>query len=111
MEVNADYASQLYIIEGVITIFVGLLIVFVLPDFPQNWSLLSPEMKHVAVRRMAIDAAEADIDEPGGMSQLQGVKLAFTDPKTYILAIGYHGKPLLPLPSPDIPLLRVRETL
>jgi len=46
-------------------------------------------MKRVANRRLAIDAAEADIDMPGGMSQLHGMKLAFTDPKTYILAIGY----------------------
>lgn len=41
-------------------------------------------MKRVAVRRLAIDAAEADVDEAGGMSQLKGMKLAFTDPKTYI---------------------------
>jgi len=70
---------------------VGLLIIFVLPDFPHTWKLLSPEMRHVANRRMAIDAAEADVDVGGGMSQLQGIKLAFSDPKTYILAIGYHG--------------------
>lgn len=75
-----------------ITIFVGIIIVLLLPDFPQTWSLLTPEMKHVANRRLALDAADADVDEPGGMSQLQGIKLAFTDPKTYILAIAYHGK-------------------
>lgn len=40
---------------------------------------------------MALDAAEADIDTGGGMSQLTGVKAAFLDPKTYILAIAYHG--------------------
>lgn len=48
-------------------------------------------MKHVANRRMALDAAEADVDTGGGMSQLTGVKAAFLDPKTYILAIAYHG--------------------
>lgn len=48
-------------------------------------------MKHVANRRLAIDAAEADVDEAGGMSQIKGMKLAFTDPKTYLLAIAYHG--------------------
>lgn len=48
-------------------------------------------MKHVANRRLAIDAAEADVDIGGGMSQIQGIKLAFLDPKTYVLAIAYHG--------------------
>ena len=79
----------LYIIEGTITIAIGLIIMVILPDFPDTWKSLSPEMKHIANRRLAIDAAEADVDLPGGMSQLTGLKLAFTDPKTYILAIGY----------------------
>lgn len=35
----------------------------------------------MANRRMASDGSEADIDEEGGMSQIRGLKLAFTDPK------------------------------
>jgi len=46
-------------------------------------------MKNVANRRLAIEAAEADVDEAGGMSQIKGMKLAFQDSKTYILAIAY----------------------
>ncbi|KAL1954199.1 hypothetical protein VTO42DRAFT_1515 [Malbranchea cinnamomea] len=79
----------LYIIEGVITIAIGIVVCLVLPDFPDTWKLLSPELKHVANRRLAIEAAEADVDEAGGMSQLNGLKLAMTDPKTYILALAY----------------------
>jgi hypothetical protein len=79
----------LYIVEGSITITIGLIITVVLPDFPHTWKRLSPEMKHVANRRLAIEAAEADIDEAGGMSQLRGFKLAMTDKKTYILALAY----------------------
>jgi hypothetical protein len=79
----------LYIIEGSITVAVGIVIVFVLPDFPDTWRLLSPELKRVANRRLAIEAAEADIDEAGGMSQIKGLKLALTDPKTYVLALAY----------------------
>ncbi|KAF2772476.1 MFS general substrate transporter [Teratosphaeria nubilosa] len=82
----------LYIIEGAITMFIGIIIVFVLPDFPHTWKALSPEMKAVANRRMALDASEVDLDEAGSMSQLKGMKLAFTDPKTYLLAIAYHGQ-------------------
>lgn len=67
------------------------MVAFVLPDFPNNWRALSPEMKHVANRRLAIEAAEADVDEAGGMSQWRGIKAAFSDPKTYILALAYHG--------------------
>lgn len=81
----------LYIIEGAITMAVGIVIMFVLPDFPDTWRALSPEMKHVANRRLAIEAAEADVDVGGAMSQVTGIKLALTDPKTYVLALGYHG--------------------
>ncbi|KAE8356817.1 major facilitator superfamily domain-containing protein [Aspergillus coremiiformis] len=79
----------LYIIEGSITMVVGLTVAVLLPDFPDTWKLLSPEMKHVANRRLAIEAAEADIDEAGKMSQVKGLKLAFSDIKTYALAIAY----------------------
>jgi hypothetical protein len=57
------------------------LVCVVLPDFPDTWKRLSPELKHVANRRMAIDAAEADVDVGGAMTHLKGAKLAFTDPK------------------------------
>ena len=79
----------LYIVEGTITCVVGLAIMFVLPDFPHTWKRLTPEMKHIANRRLAIEAAEADVDEAGAMSQLKGFKLAMTDSKTYILALAY----------------------
>ncbi|KAF4554628.1 MFS-type transporter-like protein 1 [Elsinoe fawcettii] len=82
----------LYIVEGAITVFFGICVVFVLPDFPDTWTKLSDEERHVANRRLAIEAAEADIDEKGGMSQLKGIKLALTDPKTYLLALAYHGQ-------------------
>jgi hypothetical protein len=67
------------------------LVALVLPDFPDTWAAFSPEMKRVANRRLAIDAAEADVDEVGGMSQIKGMKLAFQDPKTYMLALAYMG--------------------
>jgi len=59
----------------------------VLPDFPDTWKALSEEERHVATRRLAIDAAEVDVDEDQGMGQLRGIKLALTDPKTYLLAV------------------------
>lgn len=58
----------------------------ILPDFPDTWKALSPEMKAIANHRLALDAAEADIDT---MSQMTGLKLALKDPKTYIIALIY----------------------
>lgn len=79
----------LYIIEGSITMAVGLTIMVILPDFPDTWKALSPQEKHIANRRLAVEAAEADQDEAGAMTQIKGMKLAFTDSKTYVLAFAY----------------------
>jgi MFS family permease len=56
----------LYIIEGSITCFIGLVICFLLPDFPETWRALSEEKQAVFLRRQAIEAAEADVDDAGG---------------------------------------------
>ncbi|KAL2857254.1 major facilitator superfamily domain-containing protein [Aspergillus pseudoustus] len=79
----------LYIIEGAITVFIGLGVCVLLPDFPENWRGLPEEMRHVAKKRLAIEARQADVDAGTGMSQMEGLKLAFKDPKTYALAIAY----------------------
>ena len=55
---NAHKSHRLYIIEGTITVAIGIVICMVLPDFPDTWRALSPEMKRVANRRLAIEAAE-----------------------------------------------------
>lgn len=46
-------------------------------------------MKAVANRRLAIEASEADEDEAGVAAQINGLKLAMKDKKTYILALAY----------------------
>lgn len=61
----------LYIIEGAITIAVGIAVMLFLPDFPSTWKRLSEEERHVANRRLAIEAADADVDEAGKMSQIR----------------------------------------
>lgn len=67
-----------------ITIFVGIAVTFILPDFPETWSSLSPELRSVATKRMAMDAAKADVDVGGRSSVWNGFKMAFTDPKVSI---------------------------
>ncbi|KAK3117172.1 hypothetical protein LTR53_001751 [Teratosphaeriaceae sp. CCFEE 6253] len=99
----------LYIIEGVITVAVGIAVCFILPDFPDTWKKLAPELRHVANRRMAIDGAEADVDVGGKMAYVTGAKLAFTDPKVakirffdFFLADDHPDLPA----CPHVPLLR-----
>ncbi|KAF6803029.1 major facilitator superfamily transporter [Colletotrichum musicola] len=99
----------LYILEGAITVVAGIAVCIFLPDFPQNWRALTPEMQHVGVlfvkwnpsdhqltaypanRRMALEAAEDDTDEAGVTSQLKGLKLCVTDVKVWIFALIYMG--------------------
>lgn len=80
----------LYIIEGAITITVGLVICVILPDFPEDWKMLSAEMRSVASRRLAVDTTEVDADENGTKGQIEGLKQAMCDIKTYLLAIAFH---------------------
>ena len=82
----------LYIIEGSITVFLGILVCLVLPDFPETWKALDPQERALAVKRLAMEAAEADTDEADKMSHVRGIKLAMTDPKTYIIAVAYHAQ-------------------
>ncbi|RFU23667.1 hypothetical protein B7463_g12671, partial [Scytalidium lignicola] len=79
----------LYIIEGSTTCFIGLIICFLLPDFPDTWRSFQEEQQAVALRRLAIEAAEADVDEAGGMSQIAGLKMAASDIKTWGFAFAY----------------------
>ena len=74
-----------------VTVIAGALVCIFLPDFPQNWRALSPELKHIANRRLALEAAEADSDDGDAKSQLHGLKLCVTDPKVWILTFMYMG--------------------
>ncbi|KAH7347450.1 MFS transporter-like protein [Plectosphaerella cucumerina] len=81
----------LYIVEGAVTVLAGVIVCLFLPDFPENWRALTPEMKHVANRRLALEAAEADADDGAASSQLHGLKLCVTDPKVWLFAFIYMG--------------------
>ena len=81
----------LYILEGVVTVATGIVICLVLPDFPETWRALTPEMRRIAERRLAMDAAESDVDVGGAKAQINGLKQALRDPKVWILTIAYHA--------------------
>lgn len=46
---NISAWRWLYIIEGAITVLFGIIVCFLLPDFPETWRGLTPEQKHVGM--------------------------------------------------------------
>ncbi|KDQ55120.1 hypothetical protein JAAARDRAFT_60082 [Jaapia argillacea MUCL 33604] len=76
----------LFYIEGAITMSVGFLAMWSLPDFPHNTRWLSPAERRLAQVRLAEDAGEADEDSLAE-SFMEGMRMALRDPKTYFLAL------------------------
>lgn len=76
----------LFFIEGAISIFIGILAIFILPDYPHNTRWLTPAQLRLAQVRLAEDAGEAD-EDAAGESAFVGLKLALKDPKVGIFAI------------------------
>jgi MFS family permease len=74
----------LFIIEAGITVFVALCAILILPDFPHNTKFLSAEERAIAVHRLQEVNGSRDT-ERGGV--LQGVRMAVTDYKVWLLAL------------------------
>ncbi|KAI8629922.1 major facilitator superfamily domain-containing protein [Xylariaceae sp. FL1651] len=78
----------LFIIEGVITVGVAFIAIFILPNFPRTTKWLSEEEKALAIWRLEEDIGEDDwIDGAQQQSLFHGAKLAFADMKTYVLLV------------------------
>ncbi|KAH8115403.1 MFS general substrate transporter [Phellopilus nigrolimitatus] len=75
----------LFFVEGAITISIGFLSIWVLPDYPNNTRWLSNAERHLAQVRLAEDAGEADLDCAGD-SMWSGFKMACQDIKTPFFA-------------------------
>ena len=75
----------LFIIEGVITIFIAFIAYFVLPNFPRTTSWLTEEERQLAVWRLDEDIGEDDWVGSGPQTFFHGMKLAFQDIKMWIL--------------------------
>ncbi|KAM6503146.1 Major facilitator superfamily domain containing protein [Amanita muscaria] len=71
----------LFLIEGSLTIFVAIVSIFVLPDFPMTTRWLSPQERALALKRMEEDTGVGD--EGDG----NGIWLAITDWKLWWLAV------------------------
>lgn len=75
----------LFIIEGVITVGISFIALFVLPDFPRTTTWLTEEEKALAIWRLEEDIGEDDWIDSEHQSLWLGAKQAFADIKTWVL--------------------------
>lgn len=75
----------LFIIEGVITIFIAFIAFFILPNFPRTTSWLTENERQLAIWRLDEDIGEDDWKGAEEQTFLHGFKLAFSDLKMWVL--------------------------
>lgn len=79
----------LFIIEGALTVALGIGAVFILPDYPHTTAWITERERFIAERRLTLDIGESD--ETEDKSAFQGLKLALVDPKVWLLGLTYHA--------------------
>jgi MFS family permease len=96
----------LFIIEGAITVVIAFAAFFVLPNFPRTTSWLTEEERELAAWRLEEDIGEDDWVDSQHQSLFHGLKLAFLDPKMYILVRPPHKHlPLYLILQPEFKML------
>ncbi|KAJ0119630.1 MFS general substrate transporter [Diaporthe amygdali] len=81
----------LFLLEGILTVVVASIAVFIIPDVPRTTRWLSEEEKQLAAWRLQADIGEDDWVDSQHQSPVHGLKLAFTDPKTWLLLLVIYG--------------------
>lgn len=77
------YQNRLFIIEGVVTVVVALIAIPILPDHPLTTTWLTDEERQLAHTRISRDT----VQQTAKTSSMQSLKVAFGDPKLYLLAL------------------------
>ncbi|KAK7048470.1 MFS general substrate transporter [Favolaschia claudopus] len=75
----------LFYIEGSITIFIGIISIWALPDYPGNTTWIVGDERRLALVRLAEDAGEADQDTAED-TPLAGLRMAVQDPLVWTFA-------------------------
>ncbi|KAF8639982.1 hypothetical protein AX17_001228 [Amanita inopinata Kibby_2008] len=75
----------LFYIEGALTVFIAIIAIFILPDFPVTTKWLSPQERALALLRMKEDVGVGDQSETEG--QGNGLRLALTDWKVWWMSL------------------------
>ncbi|KAI5984381.1 major facilitator superfamily domain-containing protein [Pisolithus marmoratus] len=76
----------LFFIEGIVTVAVGILSMWLLPDYPRNTRWLNAEERSLAQLRLAKDVGEADMEWTGA-SIFEGLWMVIKDAKAYFIMI------------------------
>ncbi|KAJ6120677.1 hypothetical protein N7523_004957 [Penicillium sp. IBT 18751x] len=76
----------LFILEGLATIILGVIALFVLPDFPGTTKWLTEAEKVVAQARLAVDAGNDTLLEAEKVPIMRGLVWAVKDVRTWIFA-------------------------
>ncbi|KAF7861440.1 hypothetical protein EAF04_008005 [Stromatinia cepivora] len=81
----------LFIIEGSITVVIAAAGYFIIPNFPRTTAWLTEQESELAVWRLEEDVGMDDWVDSHQQTFMHGLKLAFTDIKTYILMLILFG--------------------
>ncbi len=78
----------LFIILGVVTVFVGICAIFILPNYPSNTRWLSEDERAYAQWRLIADTGNDDL--PGSISAWAGLRLMLKDKRVYVFLLLQH---------------------
>ncbi|VUC35633.1 unnamed protein product [Clonostachys rosea] len=73
----------LFIVEGVVTVGLGLMFALVMPEFPHNARLLTPDQRDLAVWRLENERGSTEVHEES--SAWDGFKAAVSDKKLWLI--------------------------
>ncbi|KAG8957969.1 hypothetical protein FRC03_009576 [Tulasnella sp. 419] len=76
----------LYFVEGAITILAAVVAVFILLDYPETTTGITEEERTIALKRIILDAGEADVDEHN-RHWTWGFRAAVSDYKVWLLVV------------------------
>ncbi|KAI6021227.1 major facilitator superfamily domain-containing protein [Pisolithus marmoratus] len=76
----------LFFMEGIVTVVVGFLSIWILPDYPRNTRWLNAEERSLAQLRVAKDVGEADMESTGA-NIFEGLRMVIKDMKAYLVMI------------------------
>jgi predicted MFS family arabinose efflux permease len=79
----------LFIVEGALTVFCGLGLYFLLPDYPRNARYFSPDQRRLAQIRILVDRQVSVGSTTRRMTSWQAFKAVVTDGKTWFFLIAY----------------------
>lgn len=72
---------------AIVTVFIAIIALFVLPDFPHNSKMLTEAERTLAVQRITEDAGQSDVEGANGERPIDGLKQAVSDPIVWLFTL------------------------